>query len=222
MTEVAPQVVPIFATPFGLASVPGADALNPALASLLSQRATPEGADMANHQAHTYQSRPNLFDWTEEPVSWIRAGLIDLVSGFARSINEFSDEQFAGFRVQARSWFTIVRPDGCVPSHSHANAAWCALYCVAAPQVAADRFDSGVLRLHESYRPSMFTDATNSATQLPYRPGHSTWRPVPGQLVIFPASIVHEIALLRGTGELILVTASMRFLAPGQTGIPLW
>jgi len=104
MTEVAPQVVPIFATPFALASVPGADALNPALASLLSQRATPERADMANQQARTYQSRPNLFDWTEEPVSWIRAGLIDLVSGFARSINEFSDEQFAGlFSITKKS-----------------------------------------------------------------------------------------------------------------------
>ncbi len=220
---IEPQVVPIFATPFGLAAVPGAEAFNPGLAALLKSSALPQRADSSsNRQANTFRSRPDLFEWTDEPIRKICGGLIEAVSGFARSINEFSDAQFASFRVQARAWFTIVRQDGCVPSHSHSNAAWCAVYCVQAPQPTNERFDSGVLRLHESYRATMFTDATNATAQLPYRPGHNTWRPVPGQVVIFPASLVHEIALLRGAGELILVTAIVRFLAPDQTGIPQW
>ena len=68
----------------------------------------------------------------------------------------------------------------------------------------------------------MFSDATNTGMPAPYQAGHSTWRPVPGKLAVFPASITHEVALLRGKGELVLVTALLRFVAPGQTGVPWW
>lgn len=221
-TALQPHVVPIFATPFGVAEVPDAATLNPLVAAILAERATPARADPAHRQAFSYRSRDDLLEWTEEPVRRVAGGVVAAVLGVARSINDFSDAQFAAFRVQARAWYTIVRPDGCVPSQSYANAAWCAVYCVAAPPAGSARFDSGVVRLHESYRATMFTDATNSTSQLPYRPGHNTWRPVPGQVVVFPAAITHEIALLRGAGELVLLSALVRFVAPGQEGMPSW
>ena len=65
MTAPKPHVVPIFATPFGMAAVPEAEALNPAVAALLAARATPERADPANRQAFTYRSRDDLLDWTD-------------------------------------------------------------------------------------------------------------------------------------------------------------
>jgi Putative 2OG-Fe(II) oxygenase len=133
-----------------------------------------------------------------------------------------SDAQFAALGLQARAWYTIVQADGCIPSGNYSNAAWCAVYCVAAPPPSPARFDSGVLRLHESFRATMFSDATNTVTQMPYQPGHSTWQPVPGQVAVFPAAITHEVALLRGQGELVLVTALLRFVAAGQTGMPWW
>ena len=222
MTPFSPYVTPIFATPFGLASVPDAEGFNPVVAALFAGRATPERADPANRQAFTFRSRDDLLDWTDDPVRKLTHGIVGAAGAVVRSLNEFSDEQFAAFKVQARAWFTIVQPDGCVPSSNYANAAWCAVYCVAAPQPAKGRFDSGVLRLHESFRATMFSDATNTVTHMPYRPGHSTWLPVPGQLAVFPASITHEIALLRTVGNLVLVTALFRFVAPGQTGMPWW
>jgi hypothetical protein len=45
---------------------------------------------------------------------------------------------------------------------------------------------------------------------------------VAGEMVIFPASVTHEIALLRAGGELTLVTARIRFTAPGQRGLGRW
>jgi hypothetical protein len=56
----------------------------------------------------------------------------------------------------------------------------------------------------------------------PYTPGHFTWRPVPGQLAVFPASLTHEIALLRSDAPLVLVTVRVRFVAPGQQGLSRW
>jgi hypothetical protein len=68
----------------------------------------------------------------------------------------------------------------------------------------------------------MFQDATNSAMRVPYTQSHYVWRPVAGEMVIFPASVTHEIALLRAGGELTLVTARIRFTAPGQRGLGRW
>ena len=215
-----PHIVPLFATPFGVVSVPDAEVLNPDVARLFAARATPDRRDMACRQALTFRSRDNLLQWPEQPVRRLGAGIIDGVVAVVRSLNDFSDEQFASLSVQARAWFNIVQTDGYIPSTNYPNAAWCAVYCVAAPEPSKTRFDSGVLRLHESLRATVFADATNSVTRMPYLPGHSTWRPVPGQLAVFPASITHEIALIRGAGTLVLVTAVLRFLGPGQTGAP--
>lgn len=223
MSAPAPLVVPIFATPFGVLSLPAADGLNAALAPLFASRAAPEWRDpVATTGARVFRSRDDMCDWPDEPVRRVTQGMLAAVGAVAASINELTAEQLAALRVQARVWFTIVRPDGCVPSTNYPNSSWLAVYCVTAPEPSATRFDSGVLRLHESRCGTMFPDATNSDTVMPYRPGHNTWRPVPGQLAIFPASVTHEIALVRSTGDLVLVTARVRFVGPDQTGVPWW
>lgn len=222
MAEFKPEVLPIFATPFGVVSVPEAESINAKVAELLAQRATPKRRDPLFRPAFAFRSRDDLLQWDDEPVRVLTSGIIGGAISVVRSINDFSDEQFATLRLQARAWFTIVRENGYVAAANHPNTAWCAVYCVAAPEPAISRYDSGVLRLHESLRTTMFSDATNGATHMPYLPGHSSWRPVPGQLAVFPASITHEIALLRSAGSLVLITMLLRFLGPDQTGTPWW
>ncbi len=68
----------------------------------------------------------------------------------------------------------------------------------------------------------MFADATNAVMRMPFTPGHYSWRPVPGHMAVFPASLTHEIALLRSPGQLVLVTVRVRFVAPGQQGMARW
>ena len=222
MTATPPRVVPLFATPFGVVAVPGAEALNPVLASLLDARATEDRRDPASGCSRlAFRSRDDLLDWADAPVRQVVAGILEGVRAVVALLNEFSDAQFATLRLEARAWFTIVRPDGCIPATSFPNTAWCAVYCVATPGPSEARFDSGVLRMHEA-RLATFSDATNCATRIPYRPGHYTWRPVAGELAVFPASLTHEIALLRAASPLVLVTARVRFVAPGQTGLPWW
>ena len=222
MTVAAPNIVPLFATPFGVLSLPRAAAANAAAAALFAARATPERRDPASRQALSFCSRDDLPDWPDEPVRTIVNEMLGGVGAVARALNDFSDSQFAAFRVQARAWFSIVQPDGYLASTSYPNTAWCAIYCVAAPGAAGDRFDSGVLRLHEPGRATMYSDATTSQMQQPYLPGHSTWRPVPGEVAVFPGSVVHEIATLRAAEPLVLVTARVRYFGPEQTGMSWW
>ena len=224
MSTPAPHVVPLFATPFGVVSLPEAQTLNPALAALFAERATAQWRDpLAPQGALTFRSRADLTDWPEEPVRQAISGMLAGVGSVAASINDLGAEQFAALRVQARAWFTIVRSDGCVPPASYPNASWLALYCVTAPAPAKARLDSGVLRMHESRPGPMFQDATHSGIRVPYRPGHYAWRPVPGQMAVFPAAITHEIAMVRAAGALVIVSARVRFVASDhQAWMPPW
>ncbi|TLZ15097.1 MAG: hypothetical protein E6K30_13475, partial [Gammaproteobacteria bacterium] len=150
VSSAVPHVVPIFATPFGVVTVPEAQALNPALAALFEEHATRESrAAGASSSPLAFRSRDDLLDWPEEPLRQAMRGILSGVSGVAASISEFSAEQFAALRLQARAWFTIVRPDGCVPPTNYPNGSWLGVYCVAAPPPSDSRFDSGMLRLHE-------------------------------------------------------------------------
>ena len=54
--------MPIFATPLGIAAVPGAAALNPGVATLLAERATPARADASRQQP--FASEAEMIFWT--------------------------------------------------------------------------------------------------------------------------------------------------------------
>lgn len=221
MNSAAPSVVPILAIPFGVVPVADADTLNPALVELFAARRLAGGAAPLSNPL-CYRSGDDLLEWPEEPVRRLCTGLLRGVVSVVGAVNDFTAEELLSFKVEARGWFTIVKQDGCVPAASYPLTAWCAIYCVTAPEPAATRSDSGVLRLYESRLGTMFADATNSVMRIPFKPGHYGWRPVPGQLAVFPASLTHEIALLRSPGELTLVTMRVRFVSPGQQGMRRW
>jgi hypothetical protein len=217
------QVVPLFAIPFGVVPVADGDALNPALVTLFRTHAAAAGPTALERRTPTMvQSRDDLFDWSEPPVRQVLAGMLACVNSVVASINEITVQQFSSLRVESRAWYTLIHPDGCVPTTQYANTAWLAVYCAAAPSPSPSRFDSGVLRLHEARLGTMFPDATNTDTVMPYRPGHSSWRPVPGHMAVFPAWVTHEVALVRAVGDLVLVSARVRYVGPEQTGVRWW
>ena len=222
MSTPAVHVVPIFATPFGVATLPEASKLNAVLAPLFSERTPPQWQAGCGPGALVFRSREDLGDWPDEPVRRLMSEILAGVSAVAASISELSEQDFATLRMDARAWFTLVRPDGCVPAKSYANSTWLAVYCVGAPEPSSARVDSGVLRLYESRLGTMFQDPAGSALRLPYRSGHCTWRPVPGEMAVFPAALTHEIALVRASGTLILVSTRVRFVGSGGAWMPPW
>jgi hypothetical protein len=218
-----PEVVPLFATPFGVVTLPEARAANTALAELLTARARPpwQAAEQAP-AATTFRSRDDLTEWPEAPVAQLLTQMLAGVSSVAASICELTAEEFSSLRREARCWFTVIGGNGYVAPHTHPNTSWAAVYCVAAPPASPTRQDSGVLRLHEFRPGGMFVDAAQGATRMPYRPGHCAWHPVPGRMAVFPATITHEIALLRADTPMILVTARVRFVGADQPWMPPW
>jgi hypothetical protein len=222
MNAISPTLVPLFATPFGVVPLPDAAARNVALTGLLAARAAADTDPARTANPLCYKSRDDLLDWAEPTVQSVAADMLRGVYTIVAAVNTLSEAQLRSFVPQARAWFTIIRPDGAVPATSYPLTSWCAIYCVGAPPASTSRRDSGVLRLYESRLGTMFADATNSVMRLPYLLGHHGWVPVPGQLAVFPASMTHEIGLIRAPGELVLVTMRVRFVAPGQSGWSTW
>jgi hypothetical protein len=214
-----PTVVPILATPLGIASIADSQQINSGLGELFAQRMAADQRPRRNPLR--FSSTDDLMEWPEPPVRRLADALTGAVYSVVGALNEFTEAQLRSFRMETRAWFTVVRTNGNVPATNYPMTAWCAIYCVTAPSLS-DRPDSGVVRLYESRLGTAFQDASNSVMRIPYSASHYAWRPVAGNLIVFPASLTHEIALLRADGELTLVTARIRFSAPGQQGFGRW
>ncbi len=221
MSVPALSLLPILSTPLGIVQLPSAAALNAVLAASFAERIRRDRAP-SRSTGLCYQSSDDLLEWPDPPVRELSAEIFRGICAVIEAVNDFHEGQLQSFTRQARAWFSVVRQNGSVPAANYPLTAWCAIYCVAAPEPSASRADSGVLRLYESRLGTMFQDATNSVMRIPFTSSHYAWRPVPGQLAVFPASLTHEIALLRSAGELVLVTTRVRFVGPEQQGMPRW
>lgn len=223
MSTPATTLMPIFATPFAAVPLGGAVELNPALAALFAERATDAHRDpSAPRDPRCFRSRDDLFEWPHEVVARLRAEMLSGLCDAVLAANLYSETEFDSLGMQARARFVIVRPDGCLPAATAPMASWYAVYCVSAPPPASARIDSGSLRLYAIRQATMFMDAANWRMRPPFGAGHHIWAPVAGQMAVFPAWVLHEIALNRTPGDLILVLARARFAHGGQTAMPPW
>jgi hypothetical protein len=223
MTLATPTIVPLFATPFAVVPVGIPAQLQAALARLFLGRTTDEWRDpSAPRDELCFRSREDLFEWTEEPVAQLKREMLSGACAAVMAVNSYPEAEFDALRLQARARFVIVRPNGCLPAATAPMASWCALCCVAAPPPAPARADSASLRLYAVRDAAMFIDAANWRLRNPYSGAHQVWRPVPGQMAVFPAGILHEVALNRSTAELVLVAARLRFCRSDQPLVLPW
>ena len=214
MSQGSISVVPIFATPLALVTLPDAlSELNPAVAQLLARHAA------ANP---TSASRDDLLDCNDNAVQTLCGGILRGVWSTVAAVTTLPPEHLQTLSMQARAGFTIVQPDCCVQATSYSLTTWCAIYCLEAPSPTPGRGDSGVVRFYETRLGTALADASTSDLRAPFSFGHHTWRAVPGQLVVFPGSLSHEVPLIRSTTPLTLITVRTRFVGPEQEGLSRW
>jgi hypothetical protein len=213
---------PLFAVPFAALPLDVTPDVNASLAQWLLTQASENWRDPAwPPDALCFRGRQTLFQAPHAGLATVRAEMMSALCAVVMAANRFTEAEFDALGVQARARLVVVRPNGCLPALSLPLASWCALYCVSAPPPSSARGDSAALRLYETRMASMFMDASNVRLQAPFNPGHHVWRPMPGLMAVFPAAIMHEIALNRGDRELILIQAQVRFAQAAQE-LPPW
>jgi len=220
---VQPTIVPIHATPLGVIPLPEAAKWHAAAAKIISRRAAAEpGRESPRAEPLVCVGTDDAMSWDDPPMRAMMAEILRGIAWMARGVNSFAPGTFESLTLQARAAYLIVNQDGALGARNHSMSAWTGIYCIEAPEPAAERADSGRLRIYETRMYAMFADATTDTMALPFRPGHYGYQLAPGMLAVFPGGAMYEIAPVRGAGRLLALTVQARFVAPGQKGVSGW
>ena len=211
------DIQPIFAVPFAQDLHPDPAALNAQLKRLLLQRES-EGTSRANPspslrlQPGVFESEFDLFSWPDDCIQQLRRFCWARLGRTIAELNGYDDDEVQRLQIFSHTWFHITRHGGFTVLHTHPMASWSGVYCVDPGETPEDRPESGVLRFHNPhFYSSYFMDAGNLRLGPPFH--HGTWsiRLQPGQLLLFPSWLQHEVLPFYGSTERITIAFNCWF-----------
>lgn len=215
MVDAAIKVRALFATPFGEMRLRNCERLNRDLEALFLQRETEEYRNPSpSHvpQLETFESRFNLFRWTESCVQELRSFVLNAVAQMVIETTSLKPQDIAKLSFQNHTWFHISRYAGSFVLHNHPLASWSAVYCVRAGETVAQHPDSGLLRFFDVRQGAdAYLDPANAALQRAYALAPVELKLEAGQLVIFPSYVFHEVTPFYGGDTRITVATNCWF-----------
>ena len=192
------KITELFATPMAEAQMPEHEPVCEALKTLFLERsASDEYRDpkrRGTQFGELFESRFDLFKWTEEPVVHLARFCHSALSSLIRKVTSYDRERLASLRFDYHAWFHVTRKGGYQTLHNHQNASWSGIFCVDPGDMVEDRPDSGLVRFHDPRFCSWFySDAGNLGLEMPWTHGGYDVTHRPGRLVLFPSFLMHEI-----------------------------
>jgi Putative 2OG-Fe(II) oxygenase len=206
---------PRFAVPVAEAHLAPCEALNRELEALFLARETDEYRNpMPSHlpQQELFESRFNLFRWPEACIQQLRAFVLEGVAQAVLRATDLSAQELGRLQFHNHTWFHITRYAGSFVAHNHPMASWSAVYCVRAGEAVPGQPDSGVLRLRDPRSgANAYHDPANGRLHGQFQLRPLELRLVPGQLVVFPSYVFHEVAPFFGADRRITVATNCWF-----------
>jgi uncharacterized protein (TIGR02466 family) len=210
------QVHPLFAVPFGEVRLDDCERLNQELEALFLARETDEHKNPSpSHipQAETFESRFNLFRWSEACVQELRHFMLDAVARMVIETTTLCAEDLTRLRFHNHTWFHVSRYAGSFIAHNHPLASWSAVYCVRSGESVPERPDSGILRFLDTRQGAdTYTDPANTPLHRAYALRPLEIQLTAGQMVIFPSYVFHEVAPFYGRDTRITVATNCWFV----------
>jgi uncharacterized protein (TIGR02466 family) len=211
------QLTPFFAVPFAFGKLDDCAALNAELRELFLQRAA-EGARYTNPRPLTqrnpqvFESNFELFKWPEPCVQKLKHFCWQHLMPMIRELNGYDEATMRRMLIYSDAWFHVTRRGGFFAVHNHPMSSWSGVYCVSPGEHDADKRDSGLLSFfNPSVIGSMYLDVSTANIQGPYSYSIRHLRLEPGQLVIFPSWVLHDVKPFEGEGERITVSFNTWF-----------
>lgn len=207
-SDLQATVYPLYAVPMLQSHFPDAGRINPELANLFlrleSDGVRHQTPIQLDTQQGIFESNFYLHERKEPAVKLLFNFIEATLRGFVQNINRYTDQQMEQIKLDMHSWFHITRNGGFQGLHNHPNASWSAIYCVDPGD--ADLPSSGAVRFHDPRAcANMYRDPTNSSMQTPYQIGPWQLTHKPGQLLIFPSYLTHEIFPYQGQRPRIVI-----------------
>jgi uncharacterized protein (TIGR02466 family) len=216
------QVVPFFAVPFGFAKLENSELLNQQLRDLFLQRAA-EGTRYANPRPLTqrnpqvFESEFQLFRWPEPCVQQLKELCWNQLMRMIGELNGYDSAALGRMLIYSDSWFHVTRRGGFFALHNHPMASWSGVYCVDPGKHDPDKRESGLLSfVNPAVISAMYMDAATANLGGAYAYHIRHVRLEPGQLVLFPSWILHDVKPYEGEGERITVAFNSWFALQDQ------
>jgi len=211
------ELISAFAVPVGHARLESCEQLNRELEQLFLARETQEYRNPApshNPQAEMFESRVDLFTWPEPCIRELRNFMLESVFRIAMAASETAPEEFARLHLNNHTWFHVTRHTGYFVSHNHALASWSAVYCVKDGMDPGVAPRGGLLRLFDTrVGADAFLDLASERLRQPFVVGDLELQLQPGQLVVFPSYLFHEVTPYYGADPRITVASNCWFTA---------
>lgn len=154
-----------------------------------------------------YESDFHLFSREHPDLAFLANQCFQHLGLVISQLNRYTNEEMAKLRIYHHSWYHITRDGGYTAAHNHPMASWSGVYCVdpgdpAAPGVT----NNGTLRfLDMRTSANSYIDMGNAYLGSPYCIADLAFNLQPGQLLLFPSYLVHEVSPYFGRRERITV-----------------
>jgi uncharacterized protein (TIGR02466 family) len=201
-------VHPLYAVPMMSCQLPDPGALNARLAvrflAMEAQGLSHRDSTVRDTQHGIFESHFHLHQYPDADIQQLFVLIAAALRNFIQGINQFDDATMDSLVLDMHSWFHITRTGGYQGAHNHPNASWSAIYCIDPGD--SDQPNSGAVRFHDPrLGADMYRDPANDHLQLPYKLGSWQLQHKPGQMLVFPSYLLHEIFPYQGSRPRIVV-----------------
>ncbi len=216
------NIQPVFSVPMAEATLENSKALNEELTKLFLEMET-KGKQYENETPFVqrnkklFESKFDLFNINHPAINKLRdfcwASLYQMIG----KVNNYDVDTLKQLHLANHTWFHITRKGGYFGIHNHANASWSGVYCVADGDDVEGFADSGKLSfISPNMATTSYIDKSCSNLVSQYGRGNIQLSLKPGQLVIFPSWLLHEVKPYMGESERITVAFNCWFKYTGK------
>jgi uncharacterized protein (TIGR02466 family) len=183
--QIREHMLPIFATPICNYLWPDSGALNRALGDAIFSREQ-ASSGLARSNVGGWHSELDFFAWDLDCVRALKQRVEQFVTELCR-VTARNEQAAVCFELEG--WANVTRNGQYHSLHSHPNAAWSGVYYVNGNPRADDNHPfSGKLELIDPRPGASLTYAESSALY-----GRFLVNPSPGQMVLFPGWLQHQV-----------------------------
>lgn len=220
-----PELVNMFAVPFSFSRYAQHARLNPALKrhvlALEKSGTAANPRPLTQRNAATFESHFNLFQDPDPAVQELKVFCWDQLLAVIGTLNRYDLKTLHRLQIYNNCWFHVTRRGGFFALHNHPNASWSGVYCVDPGQHDPGAKESGVLSfVNPMITSAMYIDAAVARMQLPYAYQVAGFALEPGQLIIFPSWVLHDVKPFLGEGERITIAFNCWFTLPDDVAPP--
>ena len=214
------HVQPTFAVPLVFCHLKDHEALHEELKALFA-RVEAEGDRFRNPDPFVtrnealYESNFTLFDWPQPCVQTLRQFCLKNLYRAIGELNGYDMAMLQRMHIATESWFHTTRQGGFFGAHNHPMHSWSGVYCVQHDGDDPDSTSGQLTFINPLASMTTFIDTAISNLKQPYHQGMRRYRLQPGQLVLFPSWLLHEVSPYEGNTQRITVAFNARFKLAG-------